>query len=147
MLMAMGMAGAGAAMAAMGVTADTAEAAPKNIGTGMKEDFGIVNPVALFGAKGNGIEDDTAAIQQALDTGQAVYLPRGAYRVTNTLLFKGSGSRLIGEGTYSLLALPMIPKGSVIISEVPSGQRFISTRTEEAPIKYNPPTPKRRGRA
>lgn len=122
MLTAMGMAGAGAAMAAMGVTADTAEAAPKNIGTGMKEDFGIVNPVALFGAKGNGVDDDTAAIQQALDTGQAVYLPRGAYRVTNTLLFKGSGSRLMGEGTYSLLALPMIPKGSVIISEVPSGQ-------------------------
>lgn len=78
---------------------------PSAIGTDLLTEFDIVNPVSLYGAKGNGVDDDTAAIQQALDTGKTVYLPRGAYRVTSTLLFKKSGSRFIGEGTYSLLAL------------------------------------------
>ncbi|MBP1994276.1 glycosyl hydrolase family 28-related protein [Paenibacillus eucommiae] len=125
LLTTMGIAGVGVALSSFGVTANTAHATPSyptTIGTEMLSDFGIVNPVSLFGAVGDGVADDTAAIQQALDTGKAVYLPRGAYRVTDTLVFKKSGSRLIGEGTYSLLALPMIPFGTVIISEVPSGK-------------------------
>jgi hypothetical protein len=53
-----------------------------------------------FGAKGDGIADDTAAIQKAIDdcpAGKAVFLPAGTYRLTATLnIIKGVALR--GEG-------------------------------------------------
>ena len=54
----------------------------------------------LFGAKGDGIADDTQAIQQALQaakqTGGTVYLPRGVYRITQPLILP-AGVTLRGE--------------------------------------------------
>ncbi|MBX6315488.1 MAG: glycoside hydrolase family 55 protein, partial [Isosphaeraceae bacterium] len=51
-------------------------------------DAGIVN-VKDYGAKGDGVHDDTAAIQRALDEqpnqGAIVYLPNGTYRISDTL--------------------------------------------------------------
>lgn len=38
-----------------------------------------------YGAVGNGITDDTAAIQAALDTGKVVVLPEGNYLISSTL--------------------------------------------------------------
>jgi hypothetical protein len=38
-----------------------------------------------LGAKGDGVSDDTAALQRAIDTHRVVYLPSGFYRVTDTL--------------------------------------------------------------
>jgi hypothetical protein len=47
--------------------------------------------VRAFGAVGDAAahqdRDDTGAIQAALDTGENVYLPRGSYRITQTLRF------------------------------------------------------------
>ena len=40
--------------------------------------------VKQFGAKGDGVSDDTAAIQAALALGGDVYLPPGTYRITPT---------------------------------------------------------------
>src|SRR5882724_9711082 len=77
------------------------------------DDSGIIN-VRAFGALGNGRSDDTAAILRAIaasgeDTGRSfwhdhiVYLPRGAYLVSGSLLKRyasgqfGSGLMLIGE--------------------------------------------------
>ena len=45
---------------------------------------GTVN-VRAFGAKGDGITDDTAAIQGAIDVGRTVFLPKGRYKVTRSL--------------------------------------------------------------
>lgn len=62
-----------------------------------------------FGAIGDGVTDDTAAIQAALDAtkaptvngdgyGYSLYFPRGTYRITDTLLFVDCrGSRYFGE--------------------------------------------------
>ncbi len=54
------------------------------------------------GAVGDGVADDTAAIQQVLSaakSGTTIYFPPGAYRVTRTLELRGapgSGGRLMG---------------------------------------------------
>lgn len=41
-----------------------------------------------FGAAGDAATDDTAALQKAIDTHRAVYLPAGVYKVTNTIRLK-----------------------------------------------------------
>lgn len=46
---------------------------------------GAVN-VKWFGAKGDGVTDDTVAIQAALDFNQIITLPKGKYRITSSLL-------------------------------------------------------------
>lgn len=68
------------------------------------EDEGVINVrAATYGAKGDGKADDADAIQRALDTGDAVFLPKGIYRLSRPLRL-GSRSRLIGLGTYSILS-------------------------------------------
>lgn len=51
--------------------------------------------VRQYGALGNGEADDTAAIQKALDENNAVYLPQGLYRVSDTVRLR-PGAALIG---------------------------------------------------
>lgn len=41
-----------------------------------------------LGAVGDGIADDTAALQAAIDTHQTIYLPEGQYRITNSITLK-----------------------------------------------------------
>ena len=59
-----------------------------------------------FGAAGDGIQDDTAYIQAALDaissTGGEIYLPRGTYKITSTLTW-GNGTKIVGCGYDSLI--------------------------------------------
>ena len=54
-----------------------------------------------FGAVGDGVTNDTAAIQDALDTGLPVYLPNEIYVIKGTL-YLGS-SRLFGDGTLKIV--------------------------------------------
>ena len=52
-----------------------------------------------FGAKGDGVADDTAALQRCfdrLDDGMTVYVPRGTYAVSSTLVFRHPKKRLLG---------------------------------------------------
>ena len=56
-----------------------------------------------YNAKGDGETDDTEAIQRAIDAGDIVFLPRGRYRITQTLRLKAS-TRLIGvHRVFSIL--------------------------------------------
>jgi hypothetical protein len=73
--------------------------------------FGVVSPYTLdnnrdeidpclppFNAKGDGITDDWAAIQAALDTGKNVKLRKAVYRVTDELTMITPGQQLLGCG-------------------------------------------------
>ena len=54
-----------------------------------------------FGAVGNGVADDTAAINAALQTSNIVLLPQGTYKITSQLIFGTNCCGLIGEGMYT----------------------------------------------
>ena len=51
-----------------------------------------------FGAVGNGIADDRAAIQAAIDTQKRVYFPEGTYRVGSAIGCYYQGQILYGDG-------------------------------------------------
>jgi hypothetical protein len=51
-----------------------------------------------FGAVGDGVADDTAAIQAALDAGKSVYLPDGTYAVTARLTLSTPNVQIYGSG-------------------------------------------------
>jgi hypothetical protein len=59
--------------------------------------FGL-NLQTDFGAIGNGIADDTAAINSALASGRLVYVPAGTYLCTSSLNTITNGTRFQGEG-------------------------------------------------
>lgn len=57
-----------------------------------------------FGAVGDGIVDDTVALQNTLNTAGHVHFPIGTYRITSTLKVKSS-TYITGEGTSSIVFL------------------------------------------
>jgi hypothetical protein len=64
--------------------------------------------VKLYGAKGDGITNDTAAIQAAIDACEAagggiVWFPLGRYKTTNSLRVKFSNVVLMGVGNGSVI--------------------------------------------
>lgn len=62
----------------------------------------------MFGAKGDGVTDDSNAIQQAIDsvTGGVIYFPKGTYRLESPILVK-SNLRLIGSGINQTVIKPI----------------------------------------
>lgn len=65
---------------------------------------GIIN-VKDYGAKGDGITDDTASIQAAIDTGKSVYIPGTSfyYRLTTPLTVTTINQYIFGSGGKSRL--------------------------------------------
>lgn len=61
---------------------------------------GTWSNIKAFGAKGDGVTDDTAAFREAIDKSAVIYLPQGFYRVTDTLLLKAE-TVLIGLNPIS----------------------------------------------
>ena len=63
-------------------------------------------------ATGDGVADDTAAIQKVLDgvgSGSTVYLPAGTYRITNTLVLKSPGRGGVLTGVLIRRPRPRYP--------------------------------------
>ncbi len=52
-----------------------------------------------FGAKGDGVTDDTAAIQAAItaNAGGVIFFPAGVYKITSTILVSANSTRLVGD--------------------------------------------------
>jgi hypothetical protein len=62
------------------------------------------NAKADYGAKGDGVTDDTVALQTALNAGGPLYLPSGTYVVSSTLTVTGrKGFVMLGDGITSVL--------------------------------------------
>jgi hypothetical protein len=55
-----------------------------------------------FGAVGNGVANDTAAVSAALAKGGAIYFPAGTYQVGNLKAIR-EGTRLYGDGPSTVL--------------------------------------------
>lgn len=72
-----------------------------------------------FGAIGDGIVDDTAAINQALEEKRAVFLPPGTYRITAPIIM-GYGTTLIGVGEESVIQARDFPYDAINLPTYPS---------------------------
>ncbi|MBP2301590.1 glycosyl hydrolase family 28-related protein [Azospirillum picis] len=68
----------------------------------VREKLSDVASVKDFGAVGDGLVDDTLALQTALSAARAVFVPPGTYRITNTLTL-GHGRTLYGAGQSSVI--------------------------------------------
>ncbi len=60
---------------------------------------GAANVKARYGAKGDGLADDTRALQQAIDENEIVFLPKGYYRISDTLRLKAN-TKLVGVAQH-----------------------------------------------
>jgi len=78
---------------------DSTKVAEHNDGTNfngwIRQYDGAVN-VKWFGAVGDGITDDTVAIQNAIDT-RNIFIPDGTYNITNTIIVSKYGTNIVGE--------------------------------------------------
>jgi hypothetical protein len=70
---------------------------------------GAVTSVTDYGATGDGVTDDTTAIQAALDSGGIIRFPSGTYKITSSLTVpSGSVVLQLNGCTISTSALPAI---------------------------------------
>jgi polygalacturonase len=65
--------------------------------------FAEVVNVKDYGATGDGVTDDTVAIQAALDANKPIYIPTGTYKITTTLEVTGQNVHITGDGKESIL--------------------------------------------
>ena len=113
-----GVAGAAGAAAALG-RADVALAATRD-----ELKFDGFNNVKDFGAVGNGIADDTAAIQDCIEQSAGVatvYFPPGVFKLTASLRVV-SQSRLVGHGALSVIKADPAVTQPTIINTFDNGQ-------------------------
>ena len=75
-----------------------------------------------FGAVGDGSNDDTAEIQAAINTGKPVYLPKGTYKITDTLILNQGYRALIGDECMPVIEMHTENKSAIAITEPPSSQ-------------------------
>jgi hypothetical protein len=74
-----------------------------NDGINLKWKSETVIDVTNYGAKGDGVTDDTAAIQSAINAatnGGTIFLPRGVYMVTG-LVIRTKGTNILGDGRWA----------------------------------------------
>lgn len=98
-----------------------------------------------FGALGDGIADDRAAIQNALNAHAHVYMPPGTYRVTNTIEIAGNKT-LIGAGNATIIdasantfdTLALIGSHACIMNlKIDGGEAGLRLYGKTSPCRFN----------
>jgi hypothetical protein len=69
-----------------------------SVGTNVGNKLAQTVSVKDFGAVGDGVTNDTVAIQNAIDTESEVYFPEGTYLISATLSITYQGAKLYGSG-------------------------------------------------
>lgn len=67
---------------------------------------GAVNVRREFGAVGDGVVDDTDALQRALESSRIVFLPKGIFRISRTLAVP-PGAALVGISNHLAILAPL----------------------------------------
>ena len=80
--------------------------------------------VRTLGAKGDNVTDDSAALQKAIDSHKAVYLPAGFYRVSDTLRLRPDSVLL---GLHPSLTQIVLPDGSPAFQGVGAPRALIES--------------------
>jgi polygalacturonase len=108
-------------------------------------DAGVLN-VKDFGAEGDGVTDDTAAIQAMLNdhpNGQRIiYLPNGTYLVSRTITWPAG---IPGQSDYKRTTLQGQSESGVTIKLKDSAAGFTNATTPKAVIFTGPPPAQRFG--
>jgi hypothetical protein len=73
------------------------------IQTNAEKKFAEVVSVMDFGAVGDGVANDTTAVQAAVNTGKAVFFPQGTYKIATAIQLSTAGQNLFGVGDKSVL--------------------------------------------
>ena len=105
----------------------------------LEDRFADIVNVKDFGAVGDGVTDDTEAIQAAFDFGRGntVFIPAGVYLVSRTLIAR-AGSKIVGSGMVDYWGADMTL--GTVIKTVGSGNPAIWTdiyegdETQETPM-------------
>jgi hypothetical protein len=109
------------------------------LGTGsvsrpVRDKLDDVVSVRDFGAIGDGIVDDTLAIQRALAAHRAVFLPAGTWRTSGTLTL-GYGQTLYGVGEASIIQARAAAFDPVNLPAYPSGFNAIEVVDSYAAVR------------
>jgi hypothetical protein len=111
--------------------------------TALAQSLGTINVKdPLYGAVGNGVADDTVALQAAINaainsTGLSVFLPAGTYK-TGPLLINDNGVHLRGAGVF-VSQLLFVPTGNVTTpgASTDPGSCITICKSSGAAILYN----------
>src|SRR5574344_1109100 len=99
---------------------------------------GAMNDVRSFGAVGDGLHNDTAAIQRAIDAGGTVHFPPGTY-VTGTLYLKSNGGLHLAAGAVIRASHDhkdynkddFCPQNGIFVAEEVTGAHLITAVGQE----------------
>lgn len=72
---------------------------------------GAKTNVLDYGAVGDGVTDDSAAIQAAINAGQHIYIPEGTYLLNSPIAFSQRYQMITGDGMWQTILLGQVQIG------------------------------------
>jgi Pectate lyase superfamily protein len=106
-------------------------------------DWGLPVNVKDFGAVGDGVADDTAAIQAAIDYAianniQTVYAPKGAYKISDTIFLDPPGNLRVDPVNPTVFNFSVSLIGEGVGNQDGKGTQFYATFDDKVAIMVGP---------